>query len=292
MGHEAAGTVHAIGSAVKAVNVGDKVALEPGIPCRYCILCREGRYHLCADMVFAGSPPHGHGCLTKFYKLPEDLCHKLPNNVGLQEGVLVEPAAVAVHACRLVGVKPGSTVVVFGAGTIGLMSASVARAFGANKIINIDLVESKLDFAKSRGIADRSWVPDGKASAEENAANLVREAGLGSGVDIVIETTGAAPSVNTALYALKIGGSYVQVGLGTPRIEFPIQIMCEKELHMHGCFRYGAGDFALAVDLLASGKLDIGGFITRVLPFDEATEAWETTRRGEGIKTLIEGPKD
>lgn len=292
MGHEAAGIVHAVGPAVRSLLPGDKVALEPGIPCRYCVRCREGRYNLCADMKFAAAPPDSHGCLTKYYKLPEDYCHKIPANVGLEEGPLVEPLAVAVHACRLVGVKPGSTVVVFGAGTVGLMSAAVAKAFGAKKVVSIDIAKSRLEFARSKKLADATWIPNAELSAEENAERLVKDAELGLGVDVVVETSGVASSVNTAIHALRVGGSFVQVGLGRPMIEFPILRMSEKELELHGCFRYGPGDFELAIDLLASNKIDIGGFITRLLPFEEATEAWETTKRGEGIKTVIEGPRE
>ena len=292
MGHEAAGTVHAIGPGVASLHPGDKVALEPGVPCRFCVRCREGRYNLCADMKFAAAPPDSHGCLTKYYKIPEDYCHKLPANVGLEEGPLVEPLAVAVHACRLAGIKPGSTVVVFGAGTVGLMSAAVAKAFGAKKVVSIDIAQSKLEFAKSKKLADVTWIPDTELTAEHNADQLINEAELASGADVVVETSGVGLSVNTAIHALRVGGSFVQVGLGRPKIEFPILRMSEKELELHGCFRYGPGDFELAIDLLASSKIDIGGFITRILPFEQATEAWETTKRGEGIKTVIEGPRD
>src|ERR1700753_142174 len=99
LGHESAGIVHSVGSAVKSLKPGDPVAMEPGIPCRRCVRCREGRYNLCPDMAFAATPPFD-GTLAKFYRLPEDFCYKLPSHVSLEEGALVEPLAVAVHITK------------------------------------------------------------------------------------------------------------------------------------------------------------------------------------------------
>ncbi|PYH88134.1 GroES-like protein, partial [Aspergillus ellipticus CBS 707.79] len=119
LGHESSGTIHATGPAVHTLSPGDPVALEPGIPCRRCPSCKAGTYNLCPRMRFAADPPHTHGTLTRYYKLPEDFCYRLPDGVGLREGVLMEPLGVAVHAVRLAGVRPGMRVVVFGAGAVG-----------------------------------------------------------------------------------------------------------------------------------------------------------------------------
>ena len=132
LGHESAATVVAMGSAVKKLQVGDRVALEPGYPCRRCDNCFAGRYNLCHEMIFAATPPYD-GTLTGFWVAPSDFCYKLPENVSLQEGALIEPLAVAVHMVKQAPVVPGQSVVVMGAGTVGLLCAAAAKSFGAAK---------------------------------------------------------------------------------------------------------------------------------------------------------------
>lgn len=291
MGHEASGIVVAVGSAVTNLKSGDQVAIEGSRPCRLCKRCKEGLYNLCPTMKFAACPPDTDGMLAKYFQIPADFCYKLPIGVGLDEGVLVEPLAVAVHAVRMVNVKPGQTVVVFGSGTIGILSAAVAKAYGAKKVVAVDLLDSKLEFAK-RFNASAIFKPDTKATAEENAARLVSTNDLGLGADAVIEASGAESSVNTAMHVLRPGGSYVQTGLGKPIINFPILAMSEKELHCHGAFRYGPGDYETALGFLEKRTIPVKELITKVFPFEEATAAWDATKRGEGIKNMIQGVQD
>ena len=292
MGHEASGTVHRIGSAVTTLKAGDQVALEPGFPCRRCVRCKEGSYNLCPDMRFAASPPDAHGVLCKFFRLPEDFVYKLPQGVGLEEGALVEPTAVAVHMNRLVDVGVGDKVVVFGAGTVGLLCAAVAKAFGARKIVLVDILEKKLEFAKKFVAGCETFIPGKGVGAEENAKKLTEQFGLEDGADVVLEATGAEPCIQTGVFVVRSGGRYVQGGLGKPMCDFPIVLMSAKELTMKGCFRYYGGDFRIALDLISGGKLAVKELITKRMDFEQATEAWETTKRGEGIKTLIRGVKD
>ncbi|RAK97675.1 NAD(P)-dependent alcohol dehydrogenase [Aspergillus ibericus CBS 121593] len=280
MGHEASGTIHAVGSAVTSLVPGDR--------------CKAGRYNLCPAMKFAADPPVVHGTLTKYFMLPADFCYKISENIGLDEAVLLVPLAVGIHAVRLADVKPGQSVVVFGAGTVGLFCAAVAREFGASIVVSVDILESKLKFAKEfvGREAGRTAMPDVSLTVEENAARLARDHALGEGADVVIDASGAEMSVQTAIFALRKGGTYVQAGMGKRKIEFPISEMCEKEIAAKGCYRYGPGDFDLGISLVGRGRLDLSGLISNIFPFERATEAWEAARRGEGIKTLIEGPKD
>lgn len=307
MGHEASGNVTAIGTAVHTLAPGDRVAIEPGFPCRVCADCKSGAYNLCPDMRFAAVPAIAaggalapkdaqHGTLCRTFRVPADCCYVLPAHVGMDEGVLVEPLAVAVHSARNVGVRPGDRVVVFGAGTVGLLCAAVARCFGASEVVCVDLNAARLEFAAEFASAG-VWAPamgsaEGAVAAKVNAEGIIERFGLGRGADVVFEASGAEASVQTGVYVLRPGGRYVQTGLGRPMMQFPLVEMSEKELHMHGCFRYGAGDFNLAVDLLRTGKVDVKRLITKVVPFERATEAWECTRKGEGIKTLIRGVED
>jgi len=288
LGHESAGTVVQVGDKVRSLKEGDKVAMEPGVPCRRCVRCKEGKYNLCADMAFAATPPYD-GTLAKYYTLPEDFCYKLPAGVSLEEGALMEPLAVAVHITKQSGVKHGDSIVVFGAGPVGLLCCAVAKALGASKIVSVDIQENRLEFAKKYA-ATATFVP-AKVAAKENADRLVRENDLGLGADVAIDASGAEPSVQTAIHVLRMGGSYVQGGMGRDEITFPIMAACTKELTVKGSFRYGSGDYQTAVDMVASGKVDVKSLITRKVSFEDAEQAFEDVKAGKGIKVLIEGPK-
>ena len=289
LGHESAGTVVEVGSAVKTLQKGDRIALEPGYPCRRCAPCLAGKYNLCPEMRFAATPPYD-GTLTGFWTAPADFCYKLPDTVSLQEGALIEPLAVAVHIVRQAAVSPGQSVVVMGAGPVGLLCAAVARAFGASTVVSVDIVQSKLDFARS--FCSTHVYASQRVSAEENAANIRREAGLREGADAVIDASGAEPSIQASLHVVRNGGVYVQGGMGRSDVTFPIMALCLKEVTAKGSFRYGSGDYKLAVDLVASARVDVKRLVSGVVPFAQAEEAFAKVKEGEVIKMLIAGPNE
>ncbi|KAF1954604.1 GroES-like protein [Byssothecium circinans] len=289
MGHEASGVVSSIGPGVTALKIGDRVAIEPGLPCRHCKPCKSGTYHFCKKMQFAASPgpPDTQGTLCKYFRTVEDFAYKIPDSMSLEEAVLVEPTSVAVHAVKLGDVRPGETVVVMGSGTIGLLCAAVARVFGAHRLILVDILDSKLRFAEDY-LKCETFKPDTGADAETNAAALLSKFGLEE-VDTVIEASGAVSSIEAGINVLRPGGKYVQTGMGRRKVEFPIAMMGEKELMVRGCFRYSWGDYELAVSLLSKGTIDVKPLISSTSSFEDATVAWEKTKKGEGIKNLIRG---
>ncbi|KAF2668429.1 hypothetical protein BT63DRAFT_433226 [Microthyrium microscopicum] len=289
LGHESAGVVHSVGDKVTTLKAGDRICVEPGIPCRYCTRCREGRYNLCPDMRFAATPPYD-GTLAKYFRVPEDFCYKLPEHASLEEGALMEPTSVAVHVCKLIGVEPGKKVVIFGAGPVGLLSCAVAKALGATTIVSVDINEDRVKFAQEYA-ASHVFRPSKDDDAETNAKNLVEQCGLGLGADAVIDATGAPPCIQMGIHVLRAGGVYCQAGMGAPEVNFPIMTMCSKELTVKGCFRYGPGDYAMAVNLLSSGAIDVKKLITRKVKFEEAEEAFKDVKAGKGIKSLIAGPE-
>ncbi|OJZ90777.1 hypothetical protein ASPFODRAFT_57036 [Aspergillus luchuensis CBS 106.47] len=264
MGHEASGIIHSIGTAVTILQPGDEVSIEPGYPCRRCTSCKSGRYNLCPEMKFAADPPFVHGTLTKYFRVPADFCYKEGRGI-------------------------------FGAGTVGLFCAAVAREFGASVVVSVDVVEERLGFA--RGFVGervgRGVVMGRDLGVEGNVERILNEGRLRviGGADVVIDASGAEMAVQTGVFVLKKGGTYMQAGMGKRSMEFSIAEMCEKEVVAKGCFRYGAGDFDLGVDLVRRGRVVLEGFISRVFLFEEATEAWEAAKRGEGIKMVIEGPR-
>lgn len=141
--------------------------------------------------------------------MPEDLCYKLPDNMTTEEGALMEPTAVAVHICRQGGIKAGDKVVVYGAGPVGLLCAGVAKALGATKIVSVDINEERLQFAQK--YAATNIFRSQKESAQDSANRLIEECGLGEGADVILDASGAEPCIQAAIYALRQGGTYVQV---------------------------------------------------------------------------------
>lgn len=291
MGHEASGVVHSIGPSVTTLKPGDRVAIEPGFPCRRCKRCKAGKYNICPEMQFAADPPRAHGTLSRFFKIPEDFAYKIPDSLSLEEAVLVEPLAVAVHGVRLADMRPGQTVLVLGSGTIGLLAAATAKAFGVGRVCVVDIDERKVEFAKSFVDCD-VFVPDLQSTSEGNAARLQREMNADDGFDVVLECTGVESSAQTGIYASAPGGVFVQIGMGKANQTLPLGAMCEKETVLKASFRYAPGDYDIALGLLATGKVSVKSLISSITPFENATEAWERTRRGEGIKNLIRGVQD
>lgn len=286
LGHESSGVINKVGSDVTTLKVGDRVAMEPGIPCRRCEPCKGGKYNLCDNMAFAATPPYD-GTLAKYYVLPEDFCYKVPESISLQEAAVMEPLGVAIHIVRQAEINPGQNVVVFGAGPVGLLCCAAARAFGASKVIAVDIQPGRLSFAKKYA-ATATFEPS-KTIPSENATRLIQENDLGFGADVVIEASGAEPSVHTGIHVLRSGGIYVQGGMGRSEMNFPIMAACTKELKVKGSFRYGSGDYKLAVGLVASGKINVKDLITSTVDFQNAEQAFKEVKVGKGVKTLIAG---
>src|SRR5512133_1207835 len=150
LGHESAGTVVAVGDRVTSLQPGDRVALEPGIPCRRCSYCKTGHYNLCPNVAFMAAP-HTDGAMREYVKTAADFAFKLPDSMSFEDGTLVEPLSVGVYAARRGRVAPGDNVVILGAGTIGLMALQAAKVYGASRRIVVDLQPDRLEMAKRLG---------------------------------------------------------------------------------------------------------------------------------------------
>jgi D-xylulose reductase len=291
MGHEASGIIYKVGPAVSNLKPGDRVAIEPGFSCKNCTHCKSGRYNLCQNMKFAADPPSTHGTLSRYFKIPEDFAYKIPDSISLEEAVLVEPLSVAVHGVRLADVRPGQRVMVQGAGAVGYLTAAAAWAYGAKQVVITDINATKLEFAK-KGLKCQTFKPQSNSTPEQEAARLKQEAGLDEGADVVLECTGVESSAQLGIFALGRGGVFVQIGLGKAMQTLPLHAMCEREMVMKTSFRYGPGDFEIALELLESRKVLVSSLISSVTPFNQAPEAWKKTLKGEGIKNLIQGVQD
>ncbi|EUC62348.1 xylitol dehydrogenase [Rhizoctonia solani AG-3 Rhs1AP] len=306
LGHESSGVVFKVGSKVKDLKPGDQVALEPGQSCATCEFCKSGRYHLCADMVFAATPPYD-GTLARYYKLRSDIAYKLPPSMSLEDGAMIEPTAVAVHSVStLAKFQPEQSIAIFGAGPVGILCMGVAKALGARRIIAIDIAPHRLEFAKNYAATDAFLPPkmeEGEtkpAYSARAAAELKKQFNLSDrgdhSIDVVIDASGAEVCVQMGFHIIRVGGTYVQVGMG-PDAQIPFGQMMVKELTVRGSFRYGPGDYQLAISLVSQGKVDLKPLVTHRFEFTDAVAAFNTTKTGKGpdgkgvIKAIINGPK-
>ncbi len=276
LGHECAGEVVALGPDVGTLKVGDRVAMEPGIPCRRCDYCLSGRYNLCRDVIFMSAPPDD-GFFCEFAALPEDFAYKLPETVSYEAGATVEPLAVGLHAAVLVGLQPGERVVVLGAGPIGLLAVAVARAFGATEVTAVDLIPMRLDFARRMG-ASRTV-----NAREEDAGETLKDS-----ADVVLDCVAVAKTLTQAFEIIRPGGRVAWVGMAAEVAEVPFQKFQAKEAIVTGVFRY-ANRFRTAVNLLASGRIDSEPLITHRFRFPQVEEAitFAAQNRERALKTMV-----
>ncbi|MFD3260038.1 NAD(P)-dependent alcohol dehydrogenase [Paenibacillus lentus] len=282
LGHECAGTVVAIGKDVKQLQVGDRVALEPGVTCGQCEFCKSGRYNLCPDVEFLATPPY-HGCFENYIAFPENMAFKLPNSITTREGALVEPLSVGMHAAKQGGVTLGSTVVILGAGCIGLTTLLASKAFGALDITVVDVIPKRLDKALELG-ATRVI-----NAAEMDAVKLIYELTDGEGVDIVMETAGAVKTVQQTAYMVKRGGTVVLVGMAPQdTIEYNFAKLLGKEAEIKTVFRY-RNIYPQAIKAMAEGLIDVSGIVTHEYRFDEIAEAFDVNinRKNDVVKIVI-----
>lgn len=280
LGHESAGEVIEIGANVTGLDPGDRVALEPGVPCRRCSHCLGGDYHLCEAVRFMATPPHD-GSFTEYVSWPADFAYRLPETVSNTEGALCEPLSVGIHACRRGNVGTGDTVLVTGAGPIGLMMLEAARAAGATDIILTDVVDEKVAFARERG-----------ADLAVNVANDDLEAAVdqytdGVGADVVVEASGAASSIQSTLDVVRRGGTVVLVGLANEAtVPFDVLDIIDNELDVLGSFRY-KNTYPAAIDLLADGVVDVAGIVEFESTLADIDDAFRRAMDPSVVKGMI-----
>ncbi|MBC7325740.1 MAG: NAD(P)-dependent alcohol dehydrogenase, partial [Moorella sp. (in: Bacteria)] len=273
LGHECSGEVVELGPGVKTLEVGDRVALEPGIPCRKCRFCKTGRYNLCPDVVFMATPPVD-GAFVEFVAFPEDFAFRLPDNVSFDEGALIEPLAVGIYSMERAGVEPGESVVILGAGPIGLLTLQAARAYGANPVVITDASAFRLSVARSLG-ADLAV-----NVSEEKAIAAILEY-LGAEADVVVEAAGAPAAIQETWKLVRRGGRVVFIGLPAQDIVgYSFAELSRKELDILGIFRY-ANVYPRAIHMVARGIINLKALITHHFPLEEVQAALELADRGK-----------
>ena len=266
LGHECAGTVVKIGSAVSNLKEGDRVALEPGKTCGKCDFCTKGDYHLCADVEFFATPPFD-GTLCEYVAHEAKLCFKLPENVSTLEGCLIEPLAVGFHAANQGEAEFGQTAVVFGAGCIGLVSMMALKSKGVKNIIVVDIMDKRLKKALELGA---TYTING---ASEDAVKKIFELTNGRGADIAIETAGTEITTNQCIHSVRKGANIVLVGYsGTGKMTLDMSLALDKEITFKTVFRY-KHIYPMAIEAASKNNLMLEKLVTNIFDFDEVPAA-------------------
>lgn len=332
LGHESSGIVTSVGSSSSSFKPGDRVALEVGVPCDDCARCSAGRYNICAQMRFRSSAksfPHFQGTLQERINHPAKWCHKLPADMPMELGALLEPLGVALHAFRRSGMVEGQKVLVFGAGAVGLLCAAVAKMKGAKEVVIADIDAGRVEFAVKKRFADTAFtvpmkrgkdVDEGLAIAKDVAAEVGkltdREGNAIGEADVCFECTGVQACVQAGIYvstkpisdvlgtdlckATTPGGRVMLVGMGNPIQTLALSAAALREVDLVGVFRY-ANTYQEGIQMIsrqAPQDPDFMALVThRVSGLENAVKAFEMagkTKDEQGnlvLKVVIETGK-
>ncbi|WP_030434117.1 zinc-dependent alcohol dehydrogenase [Actinoplanes subtropicus] len=277
-GHEVSGVVEAAGPGA-TLPVGARVTMEPFLPCWACKQCRAGRQNICENMRFFGCA-HDQGGMADYFTVDQRRLHVIPDELDWLRAAFIEPLGTPVHAARLAGGLAGRTVAILGAGTIGLLTLQVARAQKAARIVMTARSPRSRERAAGFG-------PDAVLDATAtDAVEQAREA-LGESADVVFDCVAEQSTMDQALAMANTGGTVVVVGVPAGPVTVPLPMIQDSQLRIQGSATYLPEDFADAIDLLVSGRVDVGGMATAVRPLDEAAAAFADAASGAHIKVLL-----
>ena len=281
-GHEWAGEVVEVGEGLKWPKKGMRIRAGNSAPCLHCAMCQKGRYNLCENMIWLW------GAYADYIKVPARMVlvnmQEIPQHVSYEEAAITEPLACVLHGAEKASVKLGDAVIIIGAGPIGLLHLLAARKRGAEKVISIDLVEERLDFAKKLG-ADETINPE-----KENVVEKVQQLTGGCGADIVIEAIGLPQTWEQALKLVRKGGTVLEFGGCPPGTEIKVntELLHYGEVTVRGAFHATPLHFKKALNLIASRTIDVRPLITKKMKLEEINEAFKilSTTKSE-IKIAI-----
>jgi len=271
MGHEFSGEITEVGRDIRYLVEGDRVAVDPVIRCGTCDQCLRGRGNVCRNLTLIGL--HTRGAFAEYVAVPAANCHKLPDNVAFEEGSMGEPVSVAVHAVNRTPIKLGDTVAVVGAGVIGLTVLQAAKLAGAAKVFVIDILDYRLDLARSLG-ADLTV-----NTQVEDAVDRIMGETEGLGVDVALEAVGLEVTVRQAMRMATTGGKLTIIGNLARMMELNVQDAVLRELEIKGSYCYAPTDFRRAISLIGDRKIDVKSLITNVLPLCEARKGFELLQK-------------
>lgn len=271
LGHELSGRITAVGKNVDPARVGKRVAIEPQRPCRTCHECKSGRYNLCPNIIFY-AVPHVNGAFTEYVTIQDDFAFDLPDSISFEAGALLEPLSVAIWSCQRAEISVGSRVLIAGAGPIGVILAQTAKAFGASEVIITDTVESRREFALKHGASI--------------AMDPTKESVHGLDVNAFIDATGVGRAVYDGIKAVGPAGRAILVGMGDDDVLLPVDYIQAKEIWVSGIFRY-TNTWPTAIDLVASGKVNLDALVTHRFNLDQVEEALQAPKLPGAMKPVV-----
>jgi L-iditol 2-dehydrogenase len=289
LGHESAGIVLSVHPSVKTLKPGDRIAIEPNIPCFQCEPCLTGRYNGCENVAFLSTPPVS-GLLRRYLNHPAVWCHKI-GGMSYEDGALLEPLAVALAGVERAGVKLGDPVLICGAGPIGLVTLECCRAAGCSPLVITDVDEGRLKFAKDFVPSVKTYKVKMGASAEESAEEIV--AAMGVRPSIAMECTGVESSIANAIWSVRFGGKVFVIGVGKNEIKVPFMRLSTQEIDLQYQYRY-ANQWPKAIRLVKSGVIDLKKLVTHRFGIEDAIRAFETAAdpKTGAIKVQIKNDED
>lgn len=271
MGHEAAGTVAALGAGVAGYSVGDRVTFDSTVYCGQCVYCQRGDINLCDNRQVIGvscGDYRRYGAFAEYVVVPQRILYHLPDNLSFAEAAMLEAASVALHAVRVSLVKGGESALVIGAGMIGLLTMQAAKALGCARVLVSDVDVSRLSLAKRFGADEVLHAPGADLAAQ------VLKLTQGRGVDLAYEAVGRSETVNIAIDCTQKGGTVTLIGNIQPEVTLPLQKVVTRQLRLQGSCA-SAGEYPQAIDLIAGGKIEVGSLITAIAPLEEGPRWFE-----------------
>lgn len=285
MGHEAAGVIVETGDQVTDLPVGTRVTFDSMVSCGQCGFCRAGDANLCDHRMVLGvscGDYRRHGAFAERISVPRRIVYRLPDTLPFEHAALVEAVSVAVHATNVTPIELGDTVVVVGAGMIGLLTLQAAKAAGATRIIAVDLNETRLAVAKQLGATETL------RADQYDVPAAVRDLTAGRGADVAFEVVGATPTVKTAIEAVRKGGNVTLVGNISPTIDLPLQSVVTREITLRGTCGCN-GEYPQCIDLMDRGVINVEPLITAKISLADGPQWFERLYAGdpEQMKVVV-----
>jgi L-iditol 2-dehydrogenase len=271
MGHEASGVIASVGESVSGWVSGEPVTFDSTIYCGECEYCRDGQINLCDRRRVLGvscEDYRQHGAFAELVAVPQRVLYRLPDGLPFEHAALVEPFAIALHAIRRSPPGLNDTVVVVGAGMIGLALVQALRHTGCGKLLVVDVAGERLATAAKFGATHTV------NSIQEDAAKVINDLTHGRGAEVAFEAVGLTPTVDLALRCLRKGGAVTLVGNVAPKVEFPLQVAVTRELSIYGSCA-SRGDYPACLDMLARGALEAAPLISAAAPLAEGASWFE-----------------
>ena len=287
MGHEAAGDIARVGASVRSWKVGDRVTFDSTVYCGKCPTCLSGQVNLCPHRRVLGvscGDYRRHGAFAEFVRVPQHILHAIPEALPYEQAAFAEPVSIALHGVNRLPLKAGDSAVVVGAGLIGLLVVQALKAKGAGTVVAVDIDEGRLALARELG-ADASLV-----SGEDTPARVREIVGNPDGADHALEVVGFGPTVKIAVESVRKGGSISCVGNLKAEVPFPLQAIVTRELTVYGSCA-SAGEYAEAVEAVASGSIRVEPLISAVAPLAEGASWFSRLHHNtEGLLKVVLRP--